>query len=164
MVCLVGVKLLKKIILIMMTISIITVASSCDKFISPHAEGNEKCKELLDYLSDNDEEGLKSMFCETTSTSSSFDEQIKKAIGFFEGKATSYSTLVGTETSVDDGKITKSSIAPYIQDIKTDAGKEYEIIFHSYLVNSEHEDTVGISLLTIILDDGKECIVGEFIN
>lgn len=78
MVNMVGVILLRKIILILMIISLITVVYSCDKFISPHAEGNGKCKELLDYLSDNDEEGLKSMFCKTTSTSSSFDEQIKR--------------------------------------------------------------------------------------
>ena len=165
MVNMVGVILLRKIILILMIISLITVAGSCDNFIDPDIEGKKQSEDLLKYLSDKDEDGLKSMFCEKTASSSSFDKQIKVAIDVVNGKVTSSNILINSsERSVKDGKTTSLDISAHISEIETDVGKVYDIRFYSYLVNSEYEDKEGISMLTIKSDDGKECIVGKLVD
>lgn len=46
--------------------------------------GDKEIEEVLDYLSNNDAEGLKSMFCEIIKSSTNFDEQIQEALDFFK--------------------------------------------------------------------------------
>lgn len=145
-----------------MIISLITVASSCDNFIDPDIEGEKQSENLLKYLSDKDEEGLKSMFCEKTASSSLFDKQIKEAIDVVKGKVTSSKILVNSSRSAEKGKTILLKISVHISDIETDTGEVYDIMFYSHLINSEYEDKVGFSELSITSETGEECIVGEF--
>ncbi|MDD3137762.1 MAG: DUF5104 domain-containing protein [Lachnospiraceae bacterium] len=122
-------------------------------------------KKLMGYLSDGDAESFKAMFCEKTQSTDNFDEQIQMAMDFFDGKIISWDDMIlsgGEEESTRKGKTVIRYISPQINDIKTDTGKTYEILFYGYLVNAEHEDYVGISELHITADDGSECVVGEF--
>lgn len=139
---------------------------SLEGLTNPEIQGEKKSKELLQYLSENDAEGLKSMFCAITQSSDAFDKQRQEAIDFFEGEITSDEPhiLVNNGRAVDDGKTTRLDIAPHITGIETDASKTYEIIFSSYLINTEYEDKVGISELSIESDDGAKCVVGEYIR
>jgi len=107
------------------------------------------------------------MFCNTTRSAPDFNEQIEEVMKFFDGKVTEHDSLVGISggsRAVDDGKTTKLTITPKITGIVTDAGKKYEIMFYSHLINSEDKDKVGISELSITTDDGAECIVGKYIR
>lgn len=138
-----------------------------DNFIDSGYEGQQKSKELLQYLSDNDAEGLKGMFCNTTKSSPDLDDQIQEAMEFFEGKIESHDSLVGISgggQSIDDGKTTKLDICPHITNIKTDAGKTYEILFYSYLVRVDDENRVGISEIDITSSDGEKCVVGKYLE
>ena len=160
-------KMIKKRFTIFVLIIVAFTIAGCSikGFISPDIEGEKKSKELLQYLSDDDAKGLKSMFCNKTKSSSKFDEQIQEVMGFFEGKITSKDPDIQTSSgSLREGKTNLLNISPYITGIVTDAKKTYTIRFSSYLINSEYEDKVGISELSIKSDDGKECIVGEYIK
>ncbi|MDD3137764.1 MAG: DUF5104 domain-containing protein [Lachnospiraceae bacterium] len=123
-------------------------------------------KKLMGYLSDEDAESLKAMFCEKTQSTDNFDEQIKTAMDFFDGEIISWNENIGggEQKSTRKWKTVMHDISPYITDIKTDTGKTYEILFYDYLVNAEHEDFVGISELDITADDGSKCVVGEFLD
>ena len=160
-------KMIKKgfIIFVLTIVAFTVVGCSIRGLTSPNIEGEKKSKELLQYLNDDDAKGLKSMFCNKTKSSPELDKQIKEVMGFFEGKITSKDPDIQTSSgSLREGKTNLLDIGPYIKDIVTDAGKTYTIRFSSYLINSEDEDKVGISVLTIKSDDGKECIVGEYIK
>lgn len=136
------------------------------KSLSSDNEAEQKCAELLQYLSDDDKEGLKSMFCSITRSSQDLDEQIQVAMKFFEGKVSNHDPFIEINEgkSVRNGKITRFDIGPWITGIVTDEGKKYEIVFCSYLINSEDQEKIGLSELTIIAEDGEECKVGEYIE
>jgi hypothetical protein len=125
--------------------------------------GKERCEELLEYLGNDDAEGLKSMFCNEIASSDNLDRQILDVMDFFEGKVISSHPIVSSERSVRDGK-TILKISSHIEEIVTDSGKTYDIMFYSHLTNSYDEDKVGISKLYIKSDDGEDCTVGVLIH
>ena len=61
--------------------------------------GDEETEELFSYLNTKDSEGLKSMFCEIITHSDNIDEQIQKALEFFEGELISYNRNGGASES-----------------------------------------------------------------
>ena len=131
--------------------------------ISPRGEADKKIEELLGYLSNNDAVGIKSMFCEAINSVSFLDKQIKEALDFFEGKMISYVDIgpnVGKKT--ERGKITKLNIFVSTTEISTTADRIYEIRFSSYLINDEYPDRIGISEITIVDENEKECVIGDF--
>jgi hypothetical protein len=124
----------------------------------------DKSEELLKYLSEDDVDGLKSMFCTAISVSSDFDGQIQAAMDFFDGKVVSYDSIQsgGVDKLIENGRTVRLAANPRITGIKADSDEEYEIKFYSYLINDARPDIVGISKLIIIKNsNGKECVVGE---
>lgn len=153
----------KKITAILLLAILGSILTGCQ---SSEIDGDRKSEELLQYLNDKDEKGLKSMFCNSTKSSTNFDNQIEEVMDFFEGEITTEDPEIITSSggSVRGGKTKKIHISPHITNVETDAGKSYDIKFYSYLVNTEYEDKVGISKLLIKSEDGKECVVGEYIE
>jgi hypothetical protein len=56
-----------------------------ENFISDDVEGDKLAKELLTYLSEDDADGVKSMFCDRAKDFSELDQQIEEALEFFDG-------------------------------------------------------------------------------
>lgn len=142
---------------------LVMTSCSSDRFMSAGVVGKERCEELLEYLGNDDAEGLKSMFCNEIASSDNLDRQILDVMDFFEGKVISSHPIVSSERSVRDGK-TILKISSHIEEIVTDSGKTYDIMFYSHLTNSYDEDKVGISKLYIKSDDGEDCTVGVLIH
>lgn len=118
----------------------------------------------MDYLSNQDSVGLKSMFCKTIISTDNFDEEIQQALNFFDGAVTSHGSIVGGIGGrvTESGKTIMYDISPHIKDIETDSGKLYDIRFYCWLVNVDYPDKIGFSKLQIISSDGDECIIGDF--
>jgi hypothetical protein len=137
-----------------------------ENFISSDIEGDKLAKELLGYLSENDAEGVKSMFCDQTKESPDLDQQIEDALEFFEGKVITDDPmiLVGSEEAMEKGRVTWLNVSPSIEEIETNAGKTYKILFYSYLVCAENEEIVGVSEIDIYSADGEVCTIGEYIE
>ena len=123
--------------------------------INVKKEVNETVKELFGYLSKDDTESIKNMFCTIVSESDDFDEELSKAVEFFEGEVTSYDiTAIGSDEKTERGKIMQLHVSPYIWDIETSAGKSYKIRYYEYIVNSDNAQYVGISEIDIECDNG----------
>ena len=158
----------KALFLAVLLTTVVITSCSVKKLIYSDAIAKENCEEIMDYLSNNDEEELKKMFCKRTAEGGLFEIEIQKAMEFFQGEVVSNDSLVGNSGggySAKDGKIMKLNIRPRISNIKTDADKVYDISFISYLIYEEDEDLVGISQLTIIdIDADEKFTVGKFIK
>ena len=123
--------------------------------INVKKEVNETVKELFGYLSKDDTESIKNMFCTIVSESNDFDEELSNAVEFFEGEVTSYDlTAIGSEEKAEYGKTMQLHVSPYIEDVETSAGKSYKIRYYEYIVNSDNAQYVGISEIDIECDNG----------
>ena len=154
-------------VIIAVLLSVSCLMNGCDRFghIDSGIEGEKLSLKLLQYLSENDSDSLKNMFCERTRNSPDFNQEIEDVLEFFEGEVTSHDSLVGKTSdskSMDNGKITRLYIVPDITSVETDEGKTYEIWFHTYLVNADHPDLVGIMQIVIVRSDGERISAGEF--
>lgn len=130
---------MKKLILFLTLSSVLLFCSGCEsERIDINSETKNQCEQILDYLSSNDSEGLKDLFCETVSSESDFDNQLSEALEFFDGSVVSYD-IRSTEANerIVDGKQSEIHISPHICDIKTDKDKTYSIRYYSYLINVE---------------------------
>lgn len=108
-------------------------------------------EQILNCLSDNDEQGLKELFSKRSQSREGFDDEISSAMDFFEGKVVSYSNKIPTkQESTKNGKIIRSTVT-LRSDVTTDKNKNYFIIFNVYLVsNGKTEgEKIGISWLNI---------------
>jgi hypothetical protein len=131
--------------------------------ININLETKNQCEQILDYLSNNDSDGLKDLFCATVSSESDFDNQLLEALDFFDGKVVSYDIQsTGANERIVDGKQAEIHISPYIGDIMTDANKTYNIKYYSYLVNVENPNDQGLSELAIECGDGQIFVLGNF--
>lgn len=137
-----------------------------ENFISDDVEGDKLANELLTYLSEDDAEGVKSMFCDRAKESSELDRQIEEALEFFDGSVITEDPqiLVSGGKAMDNGRVTWLDIATSINKIETNKGTTFDIGFNAYLVCSQEKDLVGISVIYITREDGKMVTLGEYIE
>lgn len=132
-------------------------------FIDSDTYGKEKSKELLGYLSNNDTDGLKSMFCDLTLSLKTFNNEIQIALDFFDGRVISYNINgINSGESIKDGKRTKMDISPYITDIITDTNYLYELIYYYYIINEEYPEKfikTIINIYTVNYNTVVDCMV-----
>jgi hypothetical protein len=137
-----------------------------ENFISDDVEGEKLAKELLTYLSEDDAEGMKSMFCDRAKESSELDRQIEEALVFFDGSVITEDPqiLVSGGKAMDNGRVTWLRVSPSIEGVETDTGKSYKILFYDYLVCANEKDIVGISEIRIESSGGEVFTIGEYIE
>lgn len=120
-------------------------------------------KDVLNCLSENDKQGLKTLLCLKTQGLTDIDKQILSGFDFFKGRVVSFNEkdLSGYEgESIDGGKTTFLERSWRIQEIKTDEGATYEIDMNAYIICDDDKDREGISQITIISGDGTELKIG----
>lgn len=155
---------MKKLILFLTLSSVLLFCLGCEiGRIDINSETKNQCKQILDYLSSNDSEGLKDLFCKTVSSESDFDNQLSEALELFDGSVVSYDIRsTGANERIVDGKQSEIHISPHICDIKTDKDKTYCIKYSSYLINVEEPDFQGLSELSIECEDGQIFVLGSY--
>lgn len=161
--------ILKTILMIGIIVVISSTLIGCSeaqlKVIASDKIAKENCEAILNSLDTGDKEGLKNLFCNKVKSSAELDTQIDAAMEFYDGKTVSYDTILGAGSGSNrNGKIVRKTNNPNIIDIVTDTNKKYDIKFYMYIVCSEDEDKVGISEISIKSDEGKECIIGSWIE
>ena len=146
-----------------MLIFCLVAFSSCTN-VNPDKASKEQFEQVLDYLNDDDTEGLKDMFCEKIKSSSEIDldKQLDEVMEFFDGKVVLYDDFTKPNIEKTEfGGPKEISIMPSAT-VKTDTGKSYEINFHAHIVYKEDEEKVGISEIVIQTDDKEKIIVGDY--
>ena len=103
---------MKKLILFLTLSSVLLFCSGCKiERIDINSETKIQCEQILDYLSINDSEGLKDLFCKTISTESDFDNQLSEALELFDGSVVSYDIRsTRAKERIIDRKQTKNKI------------------------------------------------------
>lgn len=161
--------LLKKRIVFILIV--ITTCASCSLFgntyISTSKEQRIIAEEILNYVSQDDTESLKNMFCKKVlDYHSSIDNDITEAMSFFDGSVTSYDKesriYDSDEQVIENGKQVKIATSATIKNIKTEKNHIYTIKFYNYLIFEQHPDRVGISEIIITDEKGSVCKIGDF--
>ncbi len=155
---------MRKIKILVLAASLTLLLVGCGAIrVNVKKEVNKTVEELFGYLSKDDTESIKNMFCTIVSESDDFDEELSKAVEFFEGEVTSYDiTAIGSDEKTERGKTMQLHVSPYIWDIETSAGKSYKIRYYAYIVNSDNAQYVGISEIDIECADGDTFKLGDF--
>lgn len=152
-----------KIILVLIA-SLVIFTTGCDsQDYDIKRETNEQCSELLDCLSKNDPDGIKELFCTAVSNSKNFDDDVLKAVAYFDGEVSSYDIKsIGSDEKSENGKVVTIHISPKLWDVETSTGKNYKISYYAYLVNSDNPEYIGISEILIKCSDGTEFKLGDY--
>ncbi len=96
---------------------------------------------------------LEALFCDAVSESHDIESEIEYAMKtFIDGNFVNEGEWRGmfeSGSSVRDGKLVRSDIFPQIDDLETNSGKKYDIVFRAYTVYEEKPDYVGIMYIEI---------------
>lgn len=137
---------------------------------STDAEGLKMSRKIMEAIEEEEQDQLKWLFCKQSIATQNLDEEIEGAFEFIEGNITipeleMRDIRVSGGEAVDEGKITRMDLSVDIDEITTDAGKEYSMHFYAYAVNQKHEEKVGIWVITIYDEDSDaKYTIGEYIR
>ena len=163
---------MKKVYLLIL--SLLLILSSCgfrDRKPSPSKVAKSHASTIIECFNTGDIETLKSLFCENIQNTHNLDKEIAEAIEFIDGKIISegdwYGMYAGGE-SVREGKLVKQDVHPGMENVITDTGSIYRIVFASYLVYENDKKNVGMIYITIYdetngTDNRNECNIGDVI-
>lgn len=134
------------------------------KKVSPEKEGNRYCKRIIECLNENNQEGLKDLFCDVIKNDGATDAEIEEFMAFWDGECTTYSfTSSPTQESVDHGKQTYVCISPTMK-VQMDNGKEYTLVLHIEFVNNERPDAIGVLYMIIKNSDDDRVSIGDYLK
>ncbi len=106
---------------------------------------------IVRYIDNKDKNGLKEMFCKKLKKNSNLENDISEMLEFIQGEIVSYDEPMGGRSSwkSDEKGLTEEIIEGEIENIETDAGKQYQIIFGYYNVNKGDKEKLGIFEISI---------------
>ncbi len=122
----------------------------------------EITKDVLKCFSEKDTKSLKALLCAKTQGMTDIDEQILAGFNLFKGRVTSFNEdLLGYEgDSTEKGIKIRLERSWNVEDIVTDAGENYEIFIHTYIIYDNDKNREGISQITITSSGGTELEIG----
>lgn len=159
---------IKEIVCLAISLLILTSCQIVENINNTHNEAKvatEHVETVLRCFEEKNAEDLKPLFCSYIADNHDLDEEIQAAFDTFEGKITDkgYWSGVGeVGAQMEDGKLVKQRIAPYLENILTDAGGKYTIRFNEYLIYSEYPELVGVTRISIRFGD-ETITIGEII-
>ena len=155
---------MRKLIIVFVTISL-TLFCGCAVRTQDVTSGRELGKEVLRCFDEEDSEGLKALFCAEIQNTHNLDKEIAEAMNLYEGTMISCGqALVSGGEAVDNGKLTDKHIGCSVDEIKTNQGKEYEIVTHSYLIYDKNPRCIGITYLKLFDESTGEMVqIGEYV-
>jgi len=119
---------------------------------TPSKTAKSQAAIILECINNGDVEKLKSLFCENIRSKHNLDVELAEAVEFVDGKIVSegdwYGMMAGGET-VSNGKLVKQNIHPGMENITTDSGAIYRIVFCTNLVYEEDNKNVGMTYIVI---------------
>ena len=150
----------KYVSLVLTAVIILTSFSGCfsgyEKGMSPGHIAKTLGPQIVEYINNNDAESLKELYSEEVYNTSScnLDEELQGLFDFVNGNITSYTIRMGSESySGGKGKIAKNNFDVRIENVGTDTGETYIIVFGYISVDSEQPKRVGMYRLSAYDDD-----------
>jgi len=141
---------------------------------------NAMSLEIIRCFKENDQEGLKSLYCEKSRSAPDFDTQISQAFEYVKGDILDYDIddAASGGQSMDNGKITEWDVSPEIKYVETfeDISPEktednLDFVIHVYginyywkITNDEDKSLEGLQYMTINLLNVDKITIGEYIG
>ena len=124
---------------------------------------NQDLHSILDCLSEKDSDTLKSLFCDAALNKiDDFDEQLDAFLNSFDGKIIEYSSVnFGDGCSVRDGKYVDYHVNPYVNDVVTDTGKTYYVVYYDKIIDANDLDKEGVWYIVLIDELDNRYRIGE---
>lgn len=123
-------------------------------------------EQLIEYINNRDEDGIKSMFSIQSQKSSTLDSEISGIFNILPNDIVSYGRITcNSGESFDNGKMARRQITVFIDDIKLSDDTVYNIIFYDLNIYEKNSDYIGISEIDIYTGDyeSDNCYkVGEY--
>lgn len=149
---------------ILITIIFMFICSSGCESINTTNIAKKQCDSVLEYLQNNDDEGLKGLFCEEVRNSSNIDSEIENVLELFDGKIISHDNYqISDGDEWEDGKLVQSHASPIIYNVLTDKKNIYTVSFFTF-TNNIVTERIGITVLEVKLINGEEQTIGYFIS
>ena len=154
---------MKKIIIMMIFVSVSILETSCTTVkavkdtINNQQHAQEVSEKIVQYINEEDVEELKKLFNAYMKDSSELNNDIEELIDCFDGEIVSFETDYNGETgSMDNGEWTIQMSETELEDVKTDSGKAYRIVFEEYIVyvNDKNREG-GINSLSVQDEEGE---------
>lgn len=141
---------------VIILVSFVGCSSEYENGMTPGRIAKTLGPQIVDYINNNDSESMKALYSEEVHNTSScdLDEELQKLFDFVNGNITSYSIRMGSESSSGEkGKIVKNNFDVRIEDVQTDTGETYIIVFGYISVDSDQPDCVGMYRLSVYDND-----------
>lgn len=126
--------------------------------------------QLIEYIENEDYDGIKSILCEENRESEDIDEEIDTLFKFLGSDINfdndSYEIdLSGSGGTYTNGVCTHQHISAKITNLCADNGRIYSINFYAFTVNEDDESKVGIHKINLYQEFGiKLCSIGDYID
>ena len=145
----------KYMVLIFAGIIVLVSFSGCfsgyEKGMSPGHIAKTLGPQIVEYINNNDAESLKELYSEEVHNTSScnLDDELQGVFDFINGTITSYTIRMGSESySGGNGKIVKNNFSVHIENVETDTGDTYRIVFSCISADDERPDRIGMYRLS----------------
>lgn len=129
------------------------VATGKTEYITPDKEADILSEQVLESVLNQDKEQLKSLFCKKLQEKSGLDEELEEFFNFMDGEIVSHDEPDGSlgfgRRTPEDGYII-DGVRGNIKNIKTDAGKTYEINYTGYRIYKSDESLLGITGIRVL--------------
>lgn len=157
-------KRFKKFFRIILVCAVFSLTLGGCNTLSGNISPTDCCNEIIRCLEEKDKESLKNIFCsKTLSGYSDLNDEIDKAMNFFEGQAVSYDNFqYPSGSKKENGKWVEYDFSPYMNNIKTDKNKTYNIKFYLITVYEAEPERVGVSEISITDENGEKCLIGDY--
>jgi len=159
-------RIISIVILFAFNIFVFTGCTHDSNYIPPDEMARLQSVSVMEYIKNEDIDGLKNMFCNKVSSSHDLDKEISDAISFMQSKILSYDPPKGTVGSkeIKSGETIKMKFYCTAENIKTDKDSTYSLTFTSYAVCEEDPSKVGITYLRIIKENDEFYQIGEIVR
>ncbi|MCM1090666.1 MAG: DUF5104 domain-containing protein [Butyrivibrio sp.] len=131
--------------------------STKSPYIGPEQVARLQSEAILQGVLDKDAEAIANLFCPYMKENyPNLEEDIEIWIDFIDGDILSYDApkgAMGSGTWTAEDGLVEGSINGRVENVKTSSGKTYRIGHGGYSVYKEHPDYVGVTSITIFVED-----------
>jgi hypothetical protein len=128
----------------------------------------EMSDKIIHCFKENDQEGLKNLFCEKIRNDPDFNRQLAEAFKYLKGRINDWDiqTTASGGQSVEYGKIKEWDVSPQIRYVKTigndiTGSHVYDITYHWKIVNEKDKTLEGLQVITITLLNVDKFTLGK---
>ena len=140
-------------VIMVINLSACSLSSSGDK--SPGEQMYEMGEIIIGCFENKDKDGLIALFSENAKRRYSLEKEIETAFEFFDSEIAEYGEIhggAGGGSSTPEGWVEREGTG-FIEEVITQSGTAYEIIFSVCLIDKNDEDNVGVRYIRIVNKD-----------